>query len=228
MEDAKASPVAATIECTVNGVTGDVMIHGIEAKTGATTIHALGSVQGSPQGSPKATNLDLDVKDGRAEDLLGLFMHDDVPVTGPVWIHAHAYLEPSGNGAEFLQRLHVKGGFEVPRERLSDRQTEASLTAFSERAQGRKVPDPEKGAASSEHAAADALLLQGTAEIRNAVVSSPRLTFRVPGAEADLGGTFNLHSKAVHLVGQLQHGNRHLSRGDGFPVVAVKAARALP
>ena len=126
-----------------------------------------------------------------------------MPVTGPVWIDAHAYLEPSGNGAEFLQRLHVKGGFEVPRERLSDRQTEASLTAFSERAQGRKVPIRRR-AASSEHADADALSsLQGTAEIRDAVVSSPRLTFRVPGAEADLGGTFNLHSKAVHLVGQL-------------------------
>ena len=62
-----------------------------------------------------------------------------------------------------------------------------------------------QGPASSQYAAADAISsLQGTAEIRDAVVSSPRLTFRVPGAEADLGGTFNLHSDAVHLVGQLR------------------------
>jgi hypothetical protein len=205
VEDGHRSAVAATIQCTVNGLNGDVVIHGLAARTGATVIHAAGAVQQGRQGSPKATNLDLEVKDGRAEDLLRLFMHQDVPVTGIVWVHAHAYLAAAVNGAAFLHRLHVQGTFAVPREVLSDHRTEESLTAFSDRAQGKKAPDPKVDSKTDRSASSDALSsLEGTADIRDGVVSSRRLTFRVPGAEAHVDGTFNLHSKVVHLVGNLR------------------------
>ena len=194
VENGVASPVAASVQCTVNGLTGDVVLHSIDARTGATTIHA----QGSVAGSPKVTNLDIAATNGRAEDVLRPFMHKEVPIVGPVWLHSHAYIAPSIDGAGFLQRLRVDGVFDVPTERLTNLSAEKGLSAFSQRAQG----DESEG--HSVSSTADELSsVKGSAQIRNGIISSPRLTFIVSGAQANLSGTFNLHGQIVHLVGNL-------------------------
>ena len=191
-----AARVAGSIECTVNGTNGDVAMHSIELHTGSTIIRASGSVQGSP----KATNVDIDVKRGRAEDVMRPFIHNDVPVTGAVWLHSHAYLEPDGHSARFLHRLHVNGVFDVPAERVTDEKTEKSLTDFSHRAQDNKDTE-----SSGRPIDADVLSsLKGPVQIKDGIATSKHVTFRVPGAQADLGGSFNFHDKVVHLVGNLR------------------------
>ena len=67
------------------------------------------------------------------------FIHDEVPITGPVWLKSHAYVGPPGDG--FMERLRVTGIFNVPAEKVSDRETEKSLSAFSERARGDRKPN---------------------------------------------------------------------------------------
>jgi hypothetical protein len=121
-----------------------------------------------------------------------------------VWLKGHAYVGPPGDG--FLQRLRVDGAFVAPGERVSDRQTEQSLSAFSLRAQGNKPAGSDEGSDDkTSGSATDALSsLRGTARIRDDVASSQRLTFQVAGAEADLRGTFNFHNKNVRLVGNLK------------------------
>ena len=179
-----------------------MVIHGIEAKTGATTVNVAGSVAGER----KVANLDFIVTGGRAEDVLRIFVHDDVPITGPVRLHGHAYVGPTGNGAKFLQRLRVDGVFDVPSERIRDEKTEQSLTEFSQRAQSNKPAssdartDEELSGSSTDVLSS----LSGPATIRDGVVGSQHLIFRFPGAEANLKGTFNLHDKSVHLTGDLK------------------------
>jgi hypothetical protein len=213
VDDGRRTPVAGSIQCTVNGVEGDVSIHGIEAHIGATTIHAAGAVEGSP----KATNLDIDVKGGRAEDVMRPFIREEVPIRGPVWLRSHAYLEPNGRGG-FLHRLHVTGVFDVPSERITDQKTEKGLTDFSHRAQGGKDSEDD-----SPSAAADTLSsMKGPARINDAVASSQRLTFRIPGAQADLSGTFDFHSKVVHLVGTLRMDTDISHTATGFKSFLLK------
>ncbi len=192
--------VLASVQCTVDGQNGDVAIHNIDAHIGATSIRAIGFVQGSP----KTTNLDIEVRGGRAEDLLRPFLHDDVPITGPVALRGHAYLAPAGEG-RFLHRLHVRGVFDVPAERVADPGTEQSLTAFSRRAHGDKTPDSSSDSVDESPQPADTLSsLRGPAEITDGIASSNRLTFQIPGAEAILRGTFNFRDKTVHLNGDLR------------------------
>ena len=105
IDDGKATPVTGAVRCTVNGLNGDVLLHSIDATTGKTHIHASGAVQGAP----KTTTLDIDVKSGRAQDIMRPFIAGQVPVTGPVMLHAHAVLAPSTGDDEFLHRLHVIG-----------------------------------------------------------------------------------------------------------------------
>jgi hypothetical protein len=93
----------------------------------------------------------------------------------------------------------------VLREKLTDEKTEKSLSAFSERAQGKqkntglesvpKAPPPGTDVLSS---------LEGPVELKDKIVYTPQITFRVPGAEAILAGTFRFHDQAVHLTGKLK------------------------
>lgn len=209
----KPTLVAASVQCTVNGTNGDVVLHTIEAHTGKTSIHAVGAVQGAP----KSTNLDIDVKDGRAEDVMRPFISDQVPITGSVWLHSHAYLEPRNHGGGFLHRLHLTGAFEVPAERVTDQKTERSLTDFSHRAEGRKESYDD------EHATTDTLSsLKGPAQVQDGVASSKHLTFRIPGAEADVNGTFNFHNRDVHLVGNLRMDTDISHTATGFKAFLLK------
>lgn len=196
VNEGKPARVAGSVQCTVNGTNGDVALHHIELRTGATTIQAIGAVQGSP----KATNLDITVNGGRAQDVMRPFIHDEVPITGSVWLRSHAYLEPQGNGG-FLHRLHITGVFDVPAERLTDKETERSLTDFSHRAEGKKDSDQSDQLGKNTDALSS---LKGPAQVQDGIASSPHLTFRIPGAQSDLKGTFNFHNKVVHLTGNLR------------------------
>jgi hypothetical protein len=187
-----------TIQCTINGKNGDLKIQSVDLKTGATSIHTEGAIAGSP----KKTNLDITVTRGRAEDVLRPFIQDDVPIAGSVWIKSHAYVGPPGDG--FLERLRVDGVFDVPAERVGDRDTQQSLNQFSKRAQGDKDESP-NAATGAKNSETDALSsLKGTASIRKGIASTERLTFQIAGAESELKGTFNFHNKQVHLTGNLK------------------------
>lgn len=220
VDDGKPTPIDGSAQCTLNGLNGNVVFHAIEAKIGATTALA----QGAVIGSPKVTDLDFSVTGGRVQDMLRPFLQAAVPVTGSAWLHGHAHLDPEKKGLAFLQRLKVDGVFDVPAERLTDRTEEKTLSSFSQRAQTDKHaisnpipakpapanpavtnPPATKSADQSSSSAADVLSsVKGPARIRNGVVSTQRLTFQIPGAEADVSGTFNLHDCTVHMAGILR------------------------
>jgi hypothetical protein len=200
---------AGTVQATINGLNANIVLHQIEAKLGTTMVEIGGEIAGSP----KVTDVDIAVTRGRAEDLLRPFVHKAPPVIGAVWLKTHAHVAAGGHGAKFLDRLQMDGGFNVPAERLTNRSTETELSSFSQRAQGTaaaKGTPPTKGPPAAKQAAIvgdpqpDVLSsLEGIVTVRRGVMSSQRLTFKVPGAAAELKGTYRLHDGEVHLVGNL-------------------------
>jgi hypothetical protein len=188
--------VSGQVQCTVNGLTGEVVLEQVAAQSGKTTVVARGGVVGAP----KVANIDISVKNGRTQDVLRPFVHDSVPISGPVWLRAHAYVGPAGGGAGFLQRLYVQGAFDVPAERATNETTEKSLSDFSQRAQKQKAGSADDNSAQNTDALSS---LQGPAQIRNGIASSPKLTFHITGAQATLKGTFNLHNQSADLTGNL-------------------------
>jgi hypothetical protein len=199
----RPAPVNGWVQCTVNALNGDVVLHRVEVITGETAVEAAGTVSG-PTKMPKTTELELTVTKGRAQDLLHPFLENRPPITGAVALSAHAHLAPQNDGAEFLERLRVDGGFSLPGERLTNRDREQTLTGFSQRAQGLKPTktDPEK---TGLDAAADVISsLEGQVKIRDGVVSTKQLTFQMPGASADLNGSYDLRKGTVHLAGNLK------------------------
>jgi hypothetical protein len=196
VSDGRATHVTGYVQSTVNGLNGNIVLHRIEAKTGATTVQAAGTIMSAPN-TPKVTNLDITVTGGRAQDVLRPFLKVKSPVAGAVSLHGHARVDGARGGETFLHRLHVEGGFNVPQERLTNKAEETSLSQLSERAQGGKN---EEDAGDTDVVSS----LQGDVAIRDGVISMQKLTFGIPGAEANLNGTFNLNNSNVHLVGNLK------------------------
>jgi hypothetical protein len=225
VDGGKATPVTTAFRCAINGVNGDVTIRGVDAKTAGTTIHAEGAIAGSP----KVTDLDLAVFDGRVQDVLRPFLTHEVPVAGPLWLHSHAHIDGPGDGRGFLERLKVDGNFDVPAEKLTNKATEQKLSAFSQRETGVKDPRPDANSSAAtaqipaSNPTGDVLSsLKGHAQIRNGVVSTQRLTFLIPGAGVDLSGTFNLRGGAVHLDGNLRMQADVSHAATGFKSIILK------
>ncbi|WP_162601481.1 AsmA-like C-terminal region-containing protein [Occallatibacter savannae] len=217
VQDGKPTRVDGTLQGSLRGANGDLTVQSIELKIGPTTIQARGSIEGSP----KKTNFDISVDRGRAEDLMRPFIHRDVPITGPVTLKSHAYLGPPGDG--FIARLRLNGSFDVPAEKLTDKDTEKSLSAFSQRAQGKQKntgleADPNAPAPGTDVVSS----LRGPAKVEDGVASTSHLEFRIPGAMATLVGTFRFHDDAVHLTGDLKMDTDISHTATGFKSFLLK------
>jgi len=219
------TPVSASVKCSINGLTGDVVLDGVDAKTNSTGIH----VQGGVVGSPKVVDVDISVPSGRAQDILRPFFPGVPPVAGKVWLHSHAHVDGGGNGVPFLDRLHLDGSFDVPDERLTDHAEEHELSDFSSRAQSSKpgkqqsvIEAPASNADQPEDGVDVLSSLQGPAKIEKGIITTQRLTFQVPGASADFHGTFDLHDNAVHLSGNLRMQSNVSHAATGFKSVLLK------
>ncbi|WP_348262152.1 AsmA-like C-terminal region-containing protein [Telmatobacter sp. DSM 110680] len=196
----RPTPVEGIMRATLYGEHGDLDIHSIDLKIRETNIHAVGSIKGDP----KLTNFDITLEHGRAEDVMQPFVHDEVPIAGSVWLKGHAYVGPPGDG--FIERLRMTGTLNVPAEKVTDKQAEKNLSAFSERAKGDKKPNTGVDSNNkSTDATKDVLSsLEGSTKLENGVVSTSRLTFKVPGAQATMAGTFKFHGEVAHLTGNLR------------------------
>jgi hypothetical protein len=190
--DGRPERVSARVECTINGLKGDIVLNSIDMKLAGTPV----TVRGAITGDPKTARIDITVAHGRTQDLLQPFLHGRSPIAGAVSLHTHAEILP-GKHQDFLSRLRMSGSFDVPADQLTNKATESQLSAFSERAQGGREN-------ASEAQNVDALSeLNGPFSVRDGIVSTERLHFAVAGATTDLHGTFSLRNQQVHLTGNL-------------------------
>jgi AsmA-like C-terminal region len=216
--DGKPTPVEGDTRATLYGEHGDLDIHSIDLKIHETNIHAVGSIKGDP----KLTNFDIAVERGRAEDVMQPFIQDEVPISGDVWLKSHAYVGPPGDG--FMERLRMTGTLNVPAEKISDQQAEKNLSAFNERAQGNSKPNTGVRSNTKQIDATKDVLssLQGSTRLENGVVSTSRLTFKIPGAQATMAGTFRFDGEVVHLTGNLKMDTDISHTSTGFKSFLLK------
>lgn len=193
--DGRPTAVRGDIDCVLNGINGDLFISHLVLSSGQTTV----VVHGSVAGPRKVTQVEFAAR-GRAEDVLRPFLHDQVPVLGPVALHGQAHLDPPGRS--FFKRLQVTGSFDVPAEKITNAGTEHTLSTFSQRMENHR---PHRSPNQQRDTDPDVLSsLQGPAYIRNGIASSPHLVFKMPGANAALHGTYSFLDGRVHLTGILR------------------------
>ncbi len=185
--------------------TGEVRLPDLKARLGSTDLLASAAIAG------KGKNVELDVTRGQGdvEDLLNLFSHDPrPPMAGPMAFQTRINL-PWQPKKPFKERVLLAGDFKIDPARFTSGRTQFNVDKLSARAQGETRKGEKKGD-KAKHAGPESddpnptlSNLKGHVELKNGVAAFSHLSFSVPGATANMAGTYNLVEKRVDLHGKM-------------------------
>jgi hypothetical protein len=179
---------------------GDVILPSLEARLGNTNLLAHGSVSGKP----KTVTLDVTHGQGEIQDLILLFSSAKAsPVLGPVVFQTHVVLPPEHR--PFKERVRLTGNFSINRARFTSANTQKDVDQLSERAEGKK--DKQKDYDQDDDANGFERVmtaLKGNVVLTDGLARFSPVSFAVPGADADMKGTYSLLTKRVDMRGKMR------------------------
>lgn len=182
----------ATFDAFVDATRGDTFLNRVEAEFGRTTVIASGSVAGSNQTKGKVAKLKLASRNGRIEDILGLFTSDGPPMSGPVSLSSSVEISPGD--ASFLHKVRLHGKFGVDEASFTKPETQQDVDALSAGARGMNKENPETVLTD----------LKGQVDLVNGEANFAYLSFGVPGANANLHGMYNILNYRINLHGSMR------------------------
>jgi hypothetical protein len=201
----------------VDGVSGDTLLQPVEAQLLDSRIVARGRVAQVAGGSGTFILLDVSAQPARLEDLLRLALKSSTPsMTGALSVRTKFDLHP---GEETISnRLKLDGSFNVQSAQFTDPKTEAKITSFSRRGQG-KPNDNE-----IQNTRFD---LQGHFVLADGQATFSTLSFSLPGATLQLQGAFGLLSQALDFHGTLRLQAKVSQTTTGIKSLLLKPIDAL-
>jgi AsmA-like C-terminal region len=184
----------------VDGENGDTFLQQVNATFWKTTVSSQGSVAKGTGHAGKTVSLQIATTAGRIQDILLLFAQSPrAPMSGLVSFTAKVSIPPERR--PFLAKVKMEGDFGIDAGGFTKAETQQGVNKLSEGARGEDHREPEKGEADPETVLSDlrghVLLMNGTARFSN-------LSFSVPGALAQLQGTYNLINEKIDLRGTLK------------------------
>lgn len=194
----------------VDAMHGDTFLTTVEAHAGRTYLLAKGSVAGSKGRKGKYTELEISTRRGRIEDILGLFVKERSPMSGPLVLRTHAEIPPGEKA--FLKKVELDGGFGVNAGNFSKEETQQDVDKLSAGARGEKMDDPET--VLSE--------LNGRVVLAQGVARFSDLRFSVPGAKAHLQGTYDILNHKIDLHGRMRVDTSISKTQTGFKSLMLK------
>ena len=177
----------------VSASNGDVVLEQVSSQLRRTNIVTRGSVAAQPGKPGKTTTLDLCSKNGRIQDLLLLFITADrSPMTGVVSLCARVFLPSQIH--PFLRKVELVGNFGIDTGTFTKEETQESVNKLS--AESRDQDDHDPATVLSG--------LRGNVRVRDGIATFTNLAFNIPGASAEMHGTYELVSHKVDLHGTLK------------------------
>lgn len=198
----------------VNAQNGDVALQDVVAHFRGSTVLAHGTIAG---GRHKTAVLDFVVRRGRIEDFLLLFIKSPrPPLTGVTDFTARAVVPPGHE--RFLEKLVLEGDFGIAGGRFTKPKTQAAVDKLSGQAQGEGAKG-EKGDEDPETVVSD---LEGHVVLRKGTATLSNVSFKVPGAQARMQGTYNVINTNVDLRGTLNMQSKLAGATSGVKAVLLK------
>jgi hypothetical protein len=164
----------------VDGLNGDTFLNRVEARFGRTTVLASGSVAGIKGRKGKFTNIQFSSRQGRIEDILGLFTKERAPMSGETSLRAKAAFPP--DDGPFLHKLILEGTFGIDEGNFTKPDTQKGVDTLSAGARGQNREDPETVMTD----------LKGQVKLSNAIAQFSDISFGIPGAKAQMHGTYSI------------------------------------
>jgi hypothetical protein len=179
---------------------GDLVLPSLEARLGNTNLLAHGSVSGKP----KTVTLDVTHGQGKIQDLILLFSDAKAsPMLGPVVFQTQIVLPPEHR--PFKERVRLTGNFNISRARFTSTNTQKNVDQLSERAEGKKDKEKDYDQDDDENGFEQVMTdLKGNVIMKDGVATFSPVSFAVPGADADMKGTYSLLTKRVNMRGKMR------------------------
>jgi hypothetical protein len=149
--------------------------------------------------------------------VLRLFVREaNPPLHGVTSFRTHVTVPPGD--APCLHRVRRTGDFGVVDGQFATAPTQARVDTLSQKALGEKAGN-DSGAGDPRGVISQ---LAGYVELRDATATFMNFRFAVPGASAEMHGTYNLDSRAVDLHGTLRTEEEFSEMTSGFRSVVLR------
>ncbi len=203
MHSGHSFDLATQFHAVVNGLDGDVELEPVVAHFAKTTIVCTGTIAGNDKEPGKTANLQVYSSQARIQDLLRMFVSEKTPpMSGAIQFRTSITLPPDNRG--FLDRIRLKGDFGISGAQYPDPDTQRTIDVLSARAQGKadKVEDTQEKMGGQNYDPGRVLSnVKGHVILSNAVAKLNNVTFDVPGASAQVSGTYNLKTEQIDFQG---------------------------
>jgi hypothetical protein len=189
-------PIRAKFQATVNGVGGDTVLHAVDATIVRTNAHFEGTITGRAGQAGKTATLNVAVKDGYIEDILRVFVKENKSaLNGKTNFHGQVSWPSAGD--DFVKKVKLNGEFAIDGAHSEHHRLQDDLIQLSNRASGKKNDKTPV----DENVTMD---LTGKVGMDKGIATLTDMLFSVPGAQANLHGTYDVTSTKVDLRGDLK------------------------
>jgi hypothetical protein len=218
-------PLHTKFHAIVDGTNGDTHLLPVDAMLAHSHIIASGDVVRA-QGMPgHDITLDVTVAPARIDDMLKLGVKTEPPVmTGDLTMHTKFHLPP-GQGT-VLDRLHLKGNFEITNVHFTNDKIQGRVDELSLRGQGKPKEAKEAKEAKEENPDI-ASEMRGNFELGEQKITITDLDYRVPGAEVAMSGVYTLDGDTFNFHGVARMQAKVSEMVTGWKSWALKLADPL-
>ena len=195
----------------INALNGDTFLTRVDAHFRRTRVAARGSIARASGRRGKTALLDLGAPRGRIEDILWLFVKEPrPPMSGPVGLKANVEI-PSG-ARPFLEKVKLRGVFGIDEGSFTKPETQKDVNKLSAGARGENKDDVETAMAD----------LKGQVVLEDGIAKFSDLSFGVPGARANLHGTYNIINHKIDLHGPMKVDSQISNTASGMKALLLK------
>jgi hypothetical protein len=178
----------------IDGTNGNTYLQPVNAHFLNSHVVAAGEVTGKAGQKGKTISLDVDIRDSRVQDLLDLAVDSAHPMlTGSIVTHAKLVIPPGKQ--KVIDKIQLSGSFRIDHAWFTNEKVNDAIDGLSRRAQGKP------GDQSIQDVPA---VLMGTFSLGDAKLSFSNLQFEVPGAVAQVKGSYGLASDQINFTGDVR------------------------
>ena len=189
-----AVPLHTKFHAIVDGITGDTYLQPVEATLRSSSFTASGAVV-DVKGVGHTLDLDVNIPAGRLQDFLDLTVQTKPAVLTAV-MSAKAKLHIQAAIERVVQRLNIQGRFSLRAMHFTNPEVQDKVDMLSYRARG----EPEKAKPGAEDVNSG---MTGSFTLQRSVIDFSRLSYKLPGAQVNLEGTYSLDGQVFDFRGHV-------------------------
>lgn len=188
-------PLTTRFVATVDGTSGETILHDVAARLGDTPLACRGIVTDSDEGRGREVRVTARVRSGRIQDILRLAVKGNPAfLEGAVDLDTTVVVPPGDR--DVIDKLRIDATVRIARAHFTTPTVQRRIDEFSARAQGAPGEARERARRGDVASA-----MQVKAAMRNATVRFEPVTFALEGAAVHLRGTYGIRTETIDLRG---------------------------